>query len=272
MAKYGLLVDETRCTGCRGCQVACKQWNDLPGEKTHQSGEYTNPPSLNANTWLMIDFKEVEVDGELKWSFLNRRCMHCEHPACVSACPVGALRKQDDGPVTWDGGKCIGCRYCMVACPFDIPTFTWDEGLFGGGAKIRKCNLCIDRVRNGLEPACVKTCPTGTLNFGTHEEMVALAQERLTKNPEKYYKDQGIYGLKDAGGTTILYISHIPFEMMGLPVVRDKKMSEVSETIMKSTPIVAVSWAGILAGLWWVFGRRNAMMSGKKTDNGGKED
>ena len=135
MAKYGLLIDESICTGCRGCQVACKQWNDLPAVETKNTGSYTNPPSLNADTWLIIDFKEVEVDGELKWSFLNRRCMHCEHPACVSACPVGALKKHDDGPVLWNEDKCIGCRYCMVACPFDVPTFTWDEGLFGGGTR-----------------------------------------------------------------------------------------------------------------------------------------
>jgi formate dehydrogenase iron-sulfur subunit len=160
----------------------------------------------------------------------------------------------------------------MVACPFNIPTFTWDEGLFGGGTKIRKCTLCIDRVSNGLEPACVKTCPTGALRFGTRDEMVALAQDRLAKNPQRYYKDQGIYGLNDAGGTTVLYISHIPFDMMGLPTVRDEPIPDVSETIMKSTPIVAVGWAGILAGLWWVFRRRNVMMSGKTMDNGGKED
>jgi formate dehydrogenase iron-sulfur subunit len=160
----------------------------------------------------------------------------------------------------------------MLACPFDIPTFTWDEGLFGGGTKIQKCNLCIDRVSNGLEPACVKTCPSGALMFGTREEMVALGEERLANNPERYYKDQGIYGLNDAGGTTVLYISHIPFDKMGLPVVRDESIPEVTETIMKSTPIVAVSWAGILAGLWWVFRRRNAMTSVKSADNAGKED
>jgi formate dehydrogenase iron-sulfur subunit len=260
MAKFGLLIDETRCTGCRGCQVACKQWNDLPAVETKNTGSYTNPPSLNADTWLMIDFKEVEVDGELKWSFLNRRCMHCEHPACVSACPVGALHKTEEGPVLWNEDKCIGCRYCMVACPFGVPTFTWDAGL-AEGTKIRKCTLCIDRISNGLEPACVKTCPSGALRFGERDEMVALAQERLAKHPEKYYKDQGIYGLNDVGGTTVLYISHIPFQEMGLPQVGDKAVGHVSETIMKSTPFVAVGWAGILAGIWWVFRRRNQMMS-----------
>jgi formate dehydrogenase iron-sulfur subunit len=260
MAKYGLLIDETRCTGCRGCQIACKQWNDLPGEETHQSGVYTNPPSLNANTYLMIDFKEVETDGELKWSFLNRRCMHCEDPACVSACPVQALTKREDGPVLWNEDRCIGCRYCMVACPFHVPTFTWDAGLFGGGAKIRKCNLCVDRIDNGLEPACVKTCPTGTLMFGERDQLIGVAQERLAANPQKY-NGEGIYGLNQVGGTTALYISHISFEQMGLPKVGTKKASDVSEKIMTSTPFVAVGWAGILSGIWWVMRRRNRMMS-----------
>jgi len=262
MAKYGLLIDETRCTGCRGCQVACKQWHDLPATETKNTGSYTNPPSLNENTYLMIDYREVEVDGELKWSFLNRRCMHCEHPACVSACPVGALKKTESGPVLWNEDRCIGCRYCMTACPFDVPTFTWNAGLFEG-TKIRKCDLCVDRISNGLEPACVKTCPTGTLMFGERDQMIAVAQERLAKNPDKYYPNQGIYGLNEVGGTTVLYISHIPFHEMGLPEVGTKRASDVSEKIMKSTPIVAVGWGAILTGGWWIMQRRNRMMSAK---------
>jgi formate dehydrogenase iron-sulfur subunit len=271
VAKYGLLIDETRCTGCRGCQVACKQWNDLEGTETKNTGSYTNPPSLNADTWMMIDFKEVEVDGELKWSFLNRRCMHCEHPACVSACPVGALKKHDDGPVLWNEDRCIGCRYCMVACPFDVPTFTWDAGL-AEGTKIRKCNLCIDRISNGLEPACVKTCPTGALVFGGRDDMIALAEDRLASNPDKYHGNQGIYGLNQAGGTTVLYISHTPFEQMGLPTLGDEAPGHISETIMKSTPIVAVGWASILAGVWWVIGRRNKALSKNGPPKQGREE
>jgi len=148
----------------------------------------------------------------------------------------------------------------MVACPFDVPTFTWDAGLLEG-AKIRKCDLCVDRISNGLEPACVKACPSGALVFGDRNEMIALAQERMATQPQKYYKDQGIYGLNEAGGTTVLYISHVPFEEMGLPKLGDEAVGHVSETIMKSTPFVAVGWAGILAGIWWVMRRRNQMMS-----------
>lgn len=257
---YGLLIDETRCTGCRGCQIACKQWNGLGAMTTHNAGSYTNPPSLNADTRLLIDYKEVEVNGELKWSFLNRRCMHCEEPACASACPVGALKKHSDGPVLWNEDRCIGCRYCMVACPFGVPTFTWDAGL-GQGTKIRKCDLCVDRISNGLEPACVKACPSGTLSFGDRDEMIDVAQDKLAKHPEKYYSDQGIYGLNEGGGTTVLYISHVPFQEMGLPKLGDQPAGHVSETIMKSTPFVAVGWASILAGTWWIMRRRNEMMT-----------
>jgi formate dehydrogenase iron-sulfur subunit len=126
----------------------------------------------------------VEVDGVLKWSFLNRRCMHCEHPACVSACPVGALKKYEDGPVLWDEDRCIGCRYCMLACPFDVPTFTWDAGL-AEGAKIRKCDLCVDRISTagaGLRQGL----PLRHAPFWGRDEMVAIARE--AKHPEKYYR------------------------------------------------------------------------------------
>ncbi len=256
---HAILFDAHLCTACRGCQVACKQWNDLEAEETKNTGSYQNPPRLSADTWLVMRFKELEgEDGNPVWAFGRHACMHCEHPACVSACPVGALHKTEEGPVLWNGDKCIGCRYCMIACPFDVPTFTWDAGL-AEGTKIRKCTFCIDRVSNGLEPACVHTCPSGALKFGERDELIAYAEERTQKYPEKYIPH--VYGKTEGGGTHLLYISHVPFKELGLPELDDKPMGDVSETIMKSTPFVAVGWAAILAGIWWVVGRRNQMMS-----------
>ena len=182
---YAMLFDASKCTACRGCQVACKQWNDLPGEVTKNTGSYQNPPRLSADTWLVMEFHEVENGDGLKWGFRRTACMHCLEPACVSACPVGALHKTDEGPVHYDDDRCIGCRYCMLACPFDVPTFTWDKGLMEG-AVIRKCNFCVDRLGSGLEPACAKTCPPGALVFGERDELIAEAHARIDAEPAKY--------------------------------------------------------------------------------------
>src|SRR4030042_1560220 len=168
-----VLHDATKCIGCRACQVACKQWNDLPGDETTNRGTYENPPQLNAHTFTKIRFNELENDGKFYWVFTKLQCMHCEHPACAEACLVGALRKTEDGPVIYDDRRCIGCRYCMVACPFSIPCFEWDKPT----PWIRKCVFCADRLSAGWEPACVKTCPTGALRFGEREELIVEARE-----------------------------------------------------------------------------------------------
>jgi len=170
----GVLYDATKCIGCRACQVACKQWNELPAEKTTNSGTYENPPRMSAYTFTKINFTEVEYNGEFKWVFNKQQCMHCQEPGCAEACIVGALVKTEEGPVTYDDGKCIGCRYCMVACPFGIPTFEWDKPL----PWIRKCTFCADRQAAGLKPACVTTCPTGALKFGERDELIVEAQRR----------------------------------------------------------------------------------------------
>jgi len=256
-----MLFDASKCTACRGCQVACKQWNDLPGEVTRNTGSYQNPPRLSADTWLVMEFHELENGDELKWGFLRRACMHCVHPACVSACPVGALHKTDDGPVLYNEDRCIGCRYCMLACPFDVPTFTWKKGLFEG-AVIHKCTFCIDRVSAGLETACAKTCPARALLFGERDDLIAEAEARIQAHPDKYVPH--IYGLEEAGGTDVLYISHIPFEELGLPSLGNRPVQERSEQIMeRATPAVALGMLLGLGGLYWVVKRRNQMMAKK---------
>jgi formate dehydrogenase iron-sulfur subunit len=256
-----MLFDASKCTACRGCQVACKQWNDLPGEVTHNTGSYQNPPRLSADTWLVMEFREVENGDGLKWGFLRRACMHCRHPACVSACPVGALHKTDDGPVLYNEDRCIGCRYCMLACPFDVPTFTWNRGLFKG-AVIRKCTFCIDRVSAGLETACAKTCPARALLFGERDDLIAEAEARLQAHPDKYVPH--IYGKEEAGGTNVLYISHIPFEELGMPSLGEAPVQERSEQIMeRATPAALVGMLVGLGGLYWVVKRRNEMMAKK---------
>ena len=145
-----MLIDTTRCIGCRGCQVACKSWHNLPGERTTFSETWSNPRHMNSNNYTRIIFREVaQPEGKLNWYFVKRQCMHCLDPACESVCPVGALTKLKNGPVVYDDDKCIGCRYCMMACPFQVPKFEWGSAV----PLIRKCDFCADRIEIGLAPS-----------------------------------------------------------------------------------------------------------------------
>jgi len=245
-----VLYDATKCIGCRACQVACKQWNELPAEVTTNRGTYENPPKLSARTFTKIHFTEAEDNGKFHWVFAKLQCMHCEHPACVEACLVGALQKTADGPVTYDDNKCIGCRYCMVACPFGIPNFEWDKPL----PWIRKCTFCADRQGGGLEPACVTTCPTGALKFGEREELIAEARGRIAATPDKYVDH--IYGEKEVGGTSWLYLSPIPFEEMGFPTLGFEPVTVDVERAMGAVPPALVSVAAIMSGIYWLIQRR----------------
>lgn len=245
-----VLYDANKCIGCRACQVACKQWNELPAEKTANRGTYENPPKTSAYTFTKIRFTEIEDRGEFRWVFAKVQCMHCEHPACAAACLVGALQKTENGPVVYDDSKCIGCRYCMVACPFGIPNYEWDKPL----PWIRKCTFCADRQGAGLKPACVTTCPTGALKFGEREELITEAHKRIADTPGKYV--DYVYGEKEVGGTSWLYLSPVPFEKLGFPTLGDKAVTVNVERAMGAVPPVLVSVAALMAGVYWLVKRR----------------
>ncbi len=205
-----ILIDTTKCIGCRACQVACKSWNDLKGGKATFSETWSNPRYLSSNQFTRIIFREMSSpDGQLQWHFISRRCMHCNDPACASACPVGALIKMPEGPVVYDDGKCIGCRYCMMACPFQIPKFQWESAV----PLVRKCTFCADRQAMHLAPACVTTCPTGTLLFGDRAELLKEGHRRIGAEPKKYYPE--VYGEKIAGGTSKLYLTAVVLRRAG---------------------------------------------------------
>jgi len=254
-----VLVDLVRCMGCRACQVACKAWNDNPGEVTLCLGCYDNPPDFSGDTWSLIRFDEVENEGNLNWVFTKRQCMHCVHPACASACPVSALEKQPDGPVVYDAKKCIGCRYCMIACPFNVPRVNWGEVL----PEIKKCTFCSDRQSNGLEPACVKACPTDALVYGERAALIAEAKARIQSRPGKYVNH--IYGLEEAGGTSWMYLSPVPFEELGLPELDSEPVPELSESLaVYGTPSMLVGVAALLGGMYWFTKRRAEGMAEQK--------
>src|SRR5215469_637218 len=262
------LVDTTKCIGCRACQVACKQWNDREGEQTHlQLGglDFQNPATLSSKTYTLITFHELPNDnapGGLNYVFTMRRCLHCLEPACASACPTTALTRQPDGPVTYDADKCIGCRYCEWACPWGVPTAEWNSL----APKIQKCTHCADRsdqplplARNGqplsleeknrykeniVVPACVKACPADCLRFGDREEMLQEARQRISSQPEKYV--DRIYGEKEAGGTSVLYLSAVPFEKLGFPDVGDKAYPSYSKAALSAVPPAVLALGALL--------------------------
>ena len=272
------LIDIGNCIGCRACQVACKQWNETEGEQTELQSDlgFQNPAALSAKTYTLIAFHEFEnaqKPGGIESAFVMQRCLHCLEPACVSACPTTALHRQDDGPVSYDEDECIGCRYCQLACPWDVPTSEWNSL----APKISKCTHCADRVAqpvpvafNGnalpesetkrfsgtiATPACVKACPADALLYGTREEMLAEAHKRIAKRPDRYVDH--VYGEKELGGTSVLYISRVPFEKLGFPTYGEKPFPAFTKTALGAVP-PAVIGVGAMLGAAYAFFRKRA--------------
>lgn len=246
----GVLVDLNRCIGCRACQVACKQWNQLPSEETTNRGTIENPPQRSASTFTKMHFTELEYEGKFRWVFNKTQCMHCQDAGCKAACLVGAFQKTDDGAIIYDDRRCIGCRYCMMACPFGVPTFMWESRW----PWIRKCTFCADRQGGGLEPACVTTCPTGALKFGDREELIKEARERIGAHPGEYIDH--IYGEHEVGGTSWLYISPVPFEEIGFPTLGTEAVTVNPGRAMSAVPPALVGVAALMTGVYWITKRR----------------
>lgn len=237
----GVLIDLTRCTGCNSCALACKAINHLPNPDVA-------PTALGSQA---LTFVAAETDAANEVHPVKRQCMHCLHPACVSACTVGALRKTTDGPVVYDAHKCIGCRYCQYACPFGVPTYDWGNPL----GLIHKCQMCFQqRVAKGEPPACVAACPNGALRFGKRRELLAQAHAEIASHPQEYIDH--IYGEHEAGGTAVLYLSAVPFEQLHFPQPGNGAISQTAETVMGLTPAVALSVATLATGLHLILRRR----------------
>ncbi|MDR7544411.1 MAG: 4Fe-4S dicluster domain-containing protein [Armatimonadota bacterium] len=212
VAPAGILVDIARCIGCRSCEAACQTYHGFPPGPA---------ADLGPQAWTYVALRRLRTarphmslgDGGKHQRTFKVQCMHCLDPACASACPVGALRKSARGPVIYDAGRCIGCRYCMVACPFQVPRFEWHRPL----PVITKCNMCAERQARGAQPVCVEACPAGALQFGPRADLLLEAARRMRAHPGRYVP--AVYGAEEAGGTSVLYISDVPFEELGFPVV-----------------------------------------------------
>jgi Fe-S-cluster-containing dehydrogenase component len=205
----GMLYDTTLCIGCKACVVACSAANGLTPDPGSSDGRYQAPLALNASTKNII--KRVEDDAGPA-SFVKIQCMHCVDPACANACMLGALKKREFGIVSYDVSLCVGCRYCQMACPFNVPAFEWQNAFT---PKIVKCELCRHRLAEGREPACTEVCPRKAVIFGKRTDLLAEAHRRLAASPGRYVPQ--VYGETEAGGTQVLYLSHVPFERIGLP-------------------------------------------------------
>jgi len=253
VGSYGVLVDITKCIGCRACQVACKNWNNLPATKTEFQADGSNPPGLDAYNVTRVGFHTLEINGEYRQRFAKIQCNHCLEPLCAEVCFVHAYQVRPEGPVVYFNPEiCVGCRYCQLACPFLNVSMKWDETW----SRVRKCSFCYDRMMNGMLPSCVTTCPPGALKFGKRDELLAEAKDRIAKNPDKYVNH--IFGEKEVGGTSWMYISDVPFEELGLNTdVMHKSPTQYTWKYVSKAPILAVGLPIFFAALY-VYTKRQA--------------
>ncbi|HSO23805.1 MAG TPA: hydrogenase 2 operon protein HybA, partial [Chondromyces sp.] len=258
-----MLYDATRCIGCQACVTACKNANNLPGNR------YDPPRDLNGYTKNIIKLYKDEDGG---YSYVKNQCMHCIDPGCVNACMIGAYKKREFGIVTWDGSRCIGCRYCQVACPYNIPKFQWDTGV----PELVKCELCnhiiydpdTGGLREGALPGCCAACPVDAVIFGTYTELLADAKQRIAERPERYWGPDGepkIFGLTDGGGTQVLYLADMSFDKLGFPQLDDvgtaKQARDIQHGIYQGF-IAPVALYGILGIVLWRNHRANRKEEG----------
>ncbi|MDI6786285.1 MAG: 4Fe-4S dicluster domain-containing protein [bacterium] len=246
MAKKAMLIDLNKCTGCRGCQVACKQWNELSAEKTtfFAGPGYQNPADLSASTWSLVKFMQEGVSwgGELSWSFRKHQCMHCSNAPCVENCPAEAAKRTTEGFTVFDQDACIGCGACVETCPFKVPHLTGPAG--EENTKSVKCFFCVDRIKDGKIPACAKTCPSGAIEYGDQKELVGKAHRIAAKTKGS------VYGETEMGGLSMIYA--LPkgkardFNLVENPVARRVDIAMLKQIIR---PFGAATLGAALIGL-----------------------
>lgn len=244
---FAILTDTTKCTGCETCVQACKQENKLGRDRAWKWQQDID--ALSATRFCTVVRRPER-------NYVRQQCRHCLDPACVSACLVGALQKKDNGAVIYDSNLCMGCRYCMMSCPFGIPRYEWDSA----APTVRKCVMCFSRLQKGEQPACTAACPEQATIFGTRAEMLAEARRRIAANPGRYYPaDQPrIWGETEVGGTCVLYISNISLDFLGwAPQLGDQPVPALTWAVMEEVPPVALGVVGLMSSVYWFFGRRN---------------
>lgn len=244
MAETAIMYDSSKCTACKGCQVACKQWNQLSSPLTSDEYTYTKsfqaPLDLAPKTWLIINFSEEDKEVGVDWNFMRNSCFHCTEAACEKACPVGAITHAENGAVSINQEKCIGCRYCVASCPFGVPR--WDEAT----NTTFKCWQCQDRTAAERKPACVSTCPTGALQFGDRADMLAAARDRVAQLKEAGFTKAEVYGENELGGLHTIMVAQRGLEAHGL--IRDPKIG-LTDFWQLLKPLGGIAAAGVVGAL-----------------------
>ncbi len=255
---YSILVDVTKCTGCAECADACIDKNNLDAEKSY----YDFASSINGlSADRLLTVKKIKGGR-----FARLSCMHCVEPACVSACLVGGITKSGEGPVIYDPDKCIGCRYCMLACPFHIPQYEWDAVR----PYMKKCNMCYDRVKENKLPACVEACPQKAIIFGERKKLLNQAHSIINKNKNRYIDH--VWGEREFGGTSVLYISDISLETMGWQAESLKSIPELTEPLIEKTPVIALTVGSFLLGINWIIKRKKELSAENAEIDNDKEE
>lgn len=255
---YGVLHDITRCVGCRSCEEACNTVNKLPKpEKPFKDESVLNTKRRTTNKDYTVVNKFKGENGPLFW---KQQCNHCLEPACASVCFVNAFKKQPNGAVTYDASVCVGCRYCMMACPFDIPTYEYDEPFT---PEVVKCTMCAPRLEKGLLPGCVEECPKEALTFGKREDLIKIARERIAKHPDRYVDH--IYGEQEMGGTSWMYLSGVPFKEIGMREdLGINPAPSLTSGALHVVPMVVALWPVFLAGMYGMAKRREKIAADEK--------
>ncbi len=236
-----ILTDTTKCIGCRECVIACKTRYNLENAIPRR---WSAEDGLSARNWTSI----IERPDS---KYVRKQCRHCLEPACVSACPVNALSKNEDGAVVYNSSKCIGCRYCMMACPYGIPRYDWDRPI----PYVRKCILCAEYISDGKQPACTEACPTEATIFGDREELIVEAHRRINANPGKYINR--VWGEHEVGGSQVLYISDIDLSFLTYGrSLGERPLPDRTAAAMHAVPYAFVGMGSLMAGIGWVIGRR----------------
>ncbi len=247
--RYGMLTDTTICIGanCRKCEEACKKVNDLPADDLDLTDNtvFDRSRRTDANNFTIVN--QFIVPGESETSFFVKdQCRHCEEPACASACLVGAFTKTPEGPVVYNPDVCIGCRYCMIACPYNIPAYEYFNAF---DPKVRKCTMCYDRIKEGKIPACANICPKEAITFGKREDLINLAREKIRKYPDRY--NSHIFGETEAGGSSWLYLAGTDFDNLGFPKDLGRKpYPELTRGFLSAVPLVLTIWPALLVGFY----------------------
>jgi formate dehydrogenase iron-sulfur subunit len=240
-AAMGVLVDTTVCIGCRSCEAACNEANGLPKPERPFDDESVLDQRRDTSPAAFTVVNKYDVGDNVQIT-RKQQCMHCVEPACSSACIIRAMEKQSNGAVTYRDDLCLGCRYCMVACPFGVPKFEYSKA----SPLIKKCQFCFERQQAGQQPACVEACPVEALTFGKRSDLLKEAKRRIHADPKAYVHD--VYGEHEAGGTSWLYLASVPFEKLGLPVLDHKSYPELTSGAMGTVPAVMLMWPALLMG------------------------